>query len=79
MHLDLYSPFTSVCSGQVKLASYHAGFRPLIPKTYTSNNVAQGRFAKTDFIFIASDNEYLCPAGERLRQTGSTTNDNKIY
>jgi len=61
------------------LASYHAGFRPLIPKTYTSNNVAQGRFARTDFIFIASDNEYLCPAGERLRQTGSTTNDNKIY
>ena len=38
------------------LASYHAGFRPLIPKTYTSNNVAQGRFARTDFIFIASGN-----------------------
>ena len=39
----------------------------------------KGAFARTDFIFIASDNEYLCPAGERLRQTGSTTNDNKIY
>ncbi|NRA15553.1 MAG: transposase [Oceanospirillaceae bacterium] len=61
------------------LASYHAGFRPLIPKTYTSNNVAQGRFASTDFTFIASDIEYLCPVGERLRQTGSTTNDKKIY
>ena len=57
--------------------SYDAGFRPLVPATYTSNNVAQGRFAKTDFIFIASDNEYLCPAGNRLRRTGSTTYDNK--
>ena len=61
------------------LDNYAAGFKPLVPKTYTSNNVEQGRFARTDFIYIATDNEYLCPAGERLRQTGSTTNDNKIY
>jgi transposase len=61
------------------LASYEAGFRPLVPTTYTSNNVAQGRFAKTDFIYIASDNEYLCPAGERLRYTGISTFDNKKH
>ncbi|NRA18835.1 MAG: transposase [Oceanospirillaceae bacterium] len=61
------------------LASYDAGFRPLVPATYTSNNVAQGRFAKTDFIYIDSDNEYLCPAGERLRCTGITTYANKKH
>jgi len=49
------------------LENYDAGFRPLVPKTYTSNNVTQGHFAKNDFIYIASDNEYLCPAGVRLR------------
>jgi hypothetical protein len=53
--------------------SYDAGFRPLVPAAYTSNNVAPGRFGKTEFIFIASDNEYLCPAENRLRRTVSTT------
>lgn len=61
------------------LASYEAGFRPLVPKTNTSNNAAQGRFTKADFTYIPSDNEYLCPAGERLRHTGITTYDNKKH
>jgi hypothetical protein len=31
----------------------------------TSNAKAEGRFHKGDFIYIASDDEYLCPAGQR--------------
>jgi hypothetical protein len=31
----------------------------------TSNAKAEGRFDKADFIYIAKDDEYQCPAGER--------------
>lgn len=33
----------------------------------TSNSKAEGRFSKADFIYIREDDEYQCPAGERLR------------
>jgi hypothetical protein len=36
-----------------------------IPKPTTSNAKAEGRFDKADFIFIAKDDEYRYPAGER--------------
>jgi transposase len=42
-----------------------SGIEPLVPKTMTSNNLAEGRFDKQDFIYIAADDEYRCPAGER--------------
>jgi transposase len=42
-----------------------AGITPIVPKTLTSNSLAQGRFDKQDFIYIAADNEYRCPADER--------------
>ena len=42
-----------------------AGITPIVPKTLTSNSLAEGRFDKQDFIYIAADNEYRCPAGER--------------
>ena len=31
----------------------------------TSNAKAEGRFDKSDFIYIAKDDEYQCPAGQR--------------
>jgi transposase len=42
-----------------------AGITPIVPKTLTSNSLTEGRFDKQDFIYIAADNEYRCPAGER--------------
>ena len=42
-----------------------AGITPLVPKSMTSNSKADGRFDKQDFIYIASDDEYRCPAGQR--------------
>jgi len=42
-----------------------SGITPLVPKSMTSNNRAEGRFDKQDFIYIAEDDEYRCPAGQR--------------
>jgi hypothetical protein len=45
----------------------------------TSNSKAQGRYSKLDFTYIAKDNEYLCPAGQRLPyRCSSVENDMKI-
>ena len=43
----------------------NSGIMPLVPKSMTSNNRAEGRFDKQDFIYIAEDDEYRCPAGQR--------------
>jgi len=42
-----------------------AGMTPLVPKPLTSNSNADGRFDKRDFVYIAEDDEYRCPAGQR--------------
>ncbi len=42
-----------------------AGIVAMVPKTMTSNSLAEGRFDKQDFIYIARDDEYRCPAGQR--------------
>jgi len=41
------------------------GIAPIVPKSLTSNNLAEGRFDKQDFIYIPEDDEYRCPAGQR--------------
>ena len=42
-----------------------AGIAPMLPKPATSNAKAEGRFDKSDFIYIARADEYQCPAGQR--------------
>ena len=42
-----------------------AGIATYVPKPMTSGAKAQGRFDKSDFIYIAKDDQYQCPAGER--------------
>ena len=51
--------------GEQILQCEQAGITPILPKPLTSNNKADGRFDKQDFIYIASDDEYRCPAGQR--------------
>ena len=41
------------------------GIKAYVPKVMTSNAAAQGRCSKNDFIYIARDDEYQCPAGQR--------------
>jgi transposase len=52
--------------GEEILACDKAGITTYLPKPQTSANWAKGRFSKRDFIYIAEDDEYQCPAGERL-------------
>jgi len=42
------------------------GITTYVPKPQTSPNQAKGLFGRGDFHYIAEDDEYLCPAGERL-------------
>ncbi len=48
------------------LACDEAGITTYLPKPETSNNKAKGLFDKKDFRYVPEDNEYSCPAGERL-------------
>lgn len=61
------------------LTCEEAGITTFVPKTMTSNNKAMGRYDKRDFIYIKHDDEYLCPAGKRLkRRHSSVENEMKI-
>jgi transposase len=42
-----------------------AGIAAFVPKSQTSGAKADGRFDRADFIYIATDDEYKCPAGQR--------------
>ena len=53
-------------NGEEILACDEAGITVTLPKPLTSNNKAKGRFVKQDFRYVAADDVYLCPAGERL-------------
>jgi len=46
---------------------YDADITALVPKTDTTNRKAKGQYTKADFNYDAERNEYVCPAGERLR------------
>ena len=48
------------------LACEEAGITVTLPKPQTSGIKAKGRFGKQDFVYIAEDDVYRCPAGERL-------------
>jgi len=52
-------------SGPQIKACDDAGIAAILPKPMTSNAKAEGRFDKSDFIYIAKDDEYQCPAGQR--------------
>ena len=43
-----------------------AGITVTLPKPLTSGNKAKGMFVKQDFRYVAQDDFYICPAGERL-------------
>jgi transposase len=48
------------------LACDEAGISVTLPKPLTSGAKAEGRFGKQDFRYIADEDVYICPAGERL-------------
>jgi len=48
------------------LACDEAGITVTLPKPLTSGSKAKGRFGKQDFRYVAEEDAYICPAGERL-------------
>ena len=53
-------------SSEEILACEKAGITVTLPKPMTSNSKAEGRFGKQDFRYVAEEDVYMCPAGERL-------------
>ncbi len=53
-------------SGEEILACKENDVTTYLPKPQTSGNQAKGLYGKRDFIYKAEDDEYACPAGERL-------------
>jgi hypothetical protein len=47
------------------LACERAGLSAIVAKPLTSNSRAGGRFDKRDFVYLAENNAYRCPAGQR--------------
>ena len=52
--------------GEEILACHDDGITVTLPKPLTSGAKAKGRFGKQDFVYLAEDDVYRCPAGERL-------------
>ena len=52
--------------GEEILACEQANITVTLPKPQTSGAKAKGRFGKQDFVYLADENVYRCPAGEKL-------------
>jgi transposase len=53
-------------NSQEILACERDGITVTLPKPMTSRAKKQGRFGKEDFRYLADDDVYVCPAGERM-------------
>jgi transposase len=59
------------------LACEEAGITATLPKPMTSGIKAKGRFGKQDFRYMAKEDVYICPAGEKLTYR-YTTEENEL-
>jgi transposase len=53
-------------SGQELRSCEDSNITAYVPNSTTSSNKAKGQFDRSEFHYIAEDDEYQCPAGERL-------------
>ena len=67
-------------NGEQIKACEDAGIVPLIPKSFTSTSRADGRYDKSDFVYIRQRDAYRCPAGEyAIRRFTSIEHGMAIY
>jgi transposase len=67
-------------SGEQIKACDDAGIVPLIPKNFTSTSRADGRYDKSDFVYVRRRDVYRCPAGEyAIRRFTSIEKGMAIY
>ena len=64
-------------NSQEILACDEAGITVTLPKPMTSGAKAEGRFGKQDFVYLADEDVYRCPAGERLTYRYTNEEDGK--
>ena len=57
------------------LACHEAGISVTLPKPMTSGAKSEGRFGKQDFVYVADDDVYRCPAGESLTRRSTSVED----
>ncbi len=53
-------------SGEEILVCDNSGIAVTLPKPMTSGLEARGRFGKQDFVYLADEDVYRCPAGKKL-------------
>src|SRR5215472_12267866 len=63
--------------GEEIKACEEADITVTLPKPMTSGAKAAGRFGKQDFVYVATDDVYRCPAGERLTYHYTNVEDGK--
>src|SRR5712672_3600429 len=63
--------------GEEIVACEQAGNTVYLPKPMTSGLYAKGRFGKQDFVYVAEDDVYLCPAGAQLTYRYTNEEDGK--
>ena len=52
--------------GEEIVECYQSGITALVPKVDTSGKRGKGQYTRADFIYDAKEDEYVCPAKERL-------------
>ena len=65
-------------SSEQILACQEAGVTVTLPKPQTSGNRVKGRFVKQDFRYVASEDVYVCPAGEKLTYHYTNQEDGRV-
>jgi transposase len=65
-------------SSEQILACEEAGVTVTLPKPQTSGNRVKGRFVKQDFRYVASEDVYVCPAGEQLTYHYTNEEDGRV-
>jgi transposase len=75
-HLDAVADRGYFNSPEI-LACERADITVTLPKPMTSGAKSDGRFGKQDFVYLASEDVYRCPAGERLSYRFTREEDGK--
>ena len=65
-------------SGEEIKACDDAGIAVTLPKPMTSGAKAEGRFGKQDFVYVADEDVYRCPAGQKLTYHMTSEQDGKM-
>ena len=65
-------------SGDEILACERSGISVTLPKPMTSGAVRDGRYGKQDFVYLADEDAYRCPAGEKLTHRWITHDKGRV-